>query len=101
MPTSTNCGNNHNTDMETCSCPNLSLFDSTRAEATMPRTFNTCPTPIRWSGVGDFPVTLCQPGNINLSRKVRKMAVDIKIITETEPAGILKCDPKERSMTNA
>ncbi|MCH89513.1 hypothetical protein A2U01_0010409 [Trifolium medium] len=87
--------------MSTCRCANSSLFDSTRAETTMLRTVNTYPTPIRWSGVAVFPVTLYQPGNNTLSRKVRKMDVDIKITIEIEPAGNLKFDPIERSMTKA
>jgi len=95
MPTSTKAGSNQRTDMALVGLEwtIFSLFDSTRAETAIAATFNTCPTPTRWRVVGDLPFSLCHAGQSTLSRKVRKMDVEIKGMTLMEPAGKLKWGP--------
>jgi hypothetical protein len=68
----------------------LSRFDSTSAEVAMLRMFSTWPNPIRWSGVGDLPVSFCHMGHKKRSIRVREMAVEIRTTTRIEPAGISK-----------
>ena len=103
MPTNTRGGSNQRIDIVVVGLEWIifNLFDSTRAETAIPATFNTCPTPILWRVEGDLPLNLCHAGQRTLSRKLRKMDVEIKDITPTEPAGKLKWGPMRRSVARA
>ena len=79
----------------------LSRFDSTSAEVAILRMFSTWPSPICWRGVGDLWVSFCHIGDKNRSIIVRKMAVEIRLMTRIDPAGIWKWGPRCRSIVKA
>ena len=111
IPTKTSCGNSHTASIGTMepgwswrwlACAILSLFDSTRADTTIPAKFNTCPNPICWSGViKDPPVSFCHVGISKRSIKVINMDMEIRVMTRMEPAGNLKLGPRCRSIVRA
>lgn len=61
----------------------------------------TCPIPTRWSGVREVRMRLVNQGNRSRSMNVIVMHVEINVKNMTEPAGILKLDPKCRSIFRA
>lgn len=107
MPVIASCGANQNTDIGATTLfwwwdfTIFILFDSTRADKAMLTTVSKWPIPTRRSGVRELRMHLFNKGNRTRSVKVMVMHVEINVKTTTEPAGILKWDPKLRSIFRA
>ncbi|EXC33227.1 hypothetical protein L484_011204 [Morus notabilis] len=101
----TSCGNSHKakigTELGPWLCATLRRFDSTTDETAMESTIIVWPALIGWRSVGARPVSFRHMGYMRRSTSGKDIELDIKTSTWKDSAGILKCEPRRRSMVRA